>query len=63
MKITLHLDTTQNAWMANFHDDPAVIKAFGCTLVPTAFTSRARPQDVLHAIRQLNPTANVQLGA
>lgn len=59
-RITLKLDP-QQGWLADFHDDQEVIAAFGCSMIPTAFTAKARPGFVLAEISKLNPGAVVEV--
>ena len=60
-KITLSIDTVSHCWMADFHGDMEIIKTFGTTTIPTAFTDKAAPARVLAAIQKLNPGADVVL--
>lgn len=59
-RITLRLEP-KLGWLADFHDDVEVLAAFGCTLIQTAYTARARPGFVLTAISKLNPGAVVEV--
>ena len=52
---------TQNGnWIART-DDTEVIRLFGTTDLPTAFTTRTDADQVLAAIQRLNPGANVSI--
>ena len=47
-------------WIART-DDTEVIRLFGTTDLPTAFTTRTDADQVLAAIQSLNPSANVSI--
>lgn len=63
MKIVLI--KTQKGWMAEYFGKDAyvekIINLFGTHILPTAFTAAAPAHQVLSAIQQLNPTADVWL--
>ncbi len=52
-----------NAWLATFHDDRAIIDAFGTDTIPTSFTPLADAATVRASIQALNPHHNVTVTA
>lgn len=58
---TIILFKSEGCWMADFGDDPDMQSAFGCGIIPTAFTERAPSSRVMAAIQRLNPQCVVQL--
>jgi hypothetical protein len=60
--IILSQDHAQGCWIATF-DDVETLKLFGTLHIPTAFTLKTSPEDVLEKIQKLNPDRLVVLNA
>mgnify|MGYP001604594571 CR=1 FL=1 len=57
----IELYWTPQGWAADFVGDREIRRSFGTTLIPTAFTARAKADVVLAAIERLNPAAMVEV--
>lgn len=56
---SIELYWSPQGWLADFVADAGVKRAFGTTLIPTAFTARAKAHVVLAAIQRRNPDCAV----
>lgn len=62
---TIKLNRTADGWLAtvevNGKPDFELTSRFGTNIVPTGWTNKASGQDVLEAIKKLNPEAEVSV--
>lgn len=61
----IQLFKTPQGWMTNWKGPHAaeVRRLFGTTILPTGFTDKAEPAEVLKAIIELNPGVEVFVGS
>lgn len=59
--MNIELYWSPQGWLADFVGDAGIKRSFGTTLIPTAFTARAKADVVLDAISRLNPSAIVSV--
>ena len=57
-RITIWLDG--DTWMATFHNDQDMLRAFGTDSIPTPFLSLCTSGDVAARLRERNPDAIIK---
>lgn len=59
--VTVHADVPGNAWVATFHENPAIFRLFATDTIPTPFTLHASGREVREEVQRLHPHARVRL--
>lgn len=57
--IIIEKNEGQNCWMADFGDDPEMLKLFGTGLIATAYTLRTPAEEVCRILQEFNPEYTV----
>lgn len=55
----IKLINSSKGWLARFVDDVEIQRMFGTDTIPTSFTEKASPMDVLQTVKHLNPNYKV----